>query len=442
MIVMDNLSVLYQVQPISVGQWDCEGLVSYLCRLANAHSVAVDDLVNRCLSPCSGYDFRTWRHFSWWNRSAAVSLFAPGRTERLETALAIATGLSAVRHLSLAALLPALDLAGMAADGARHCPECLRERPYPAAFRPILWDVNVVTVCPRHAIRLAPSRCGSPPAHYLGLWCRRQVPGVCARCGSLGLSCGGIPVERAAGVEMWVATQTGEMIAAVSGGEQFSPERVQQGVLAMATRIGEGRPYRAAAICGFSKARLFDWINGNRRIKFAPLLALCAAAGSDIVSALRGQPNYTVTGAFRYVCHRRPSERPSTVERRRAVLAALEAPACPSVAIVARQLGIHRTTLERTCPNEVHLLVERLRTLRRSEAIQRRVEATARLETAISHLRGAGKPVTVRNLYFESGILILKGSRFEPILLALCSYGPKFVKEDSREIKHSRANDV
>lgn len=367
-------------------------------------------------------------------KSVELTLFAPGRTERLETALAIATGLSAVRHLSLAALLPALDLAGMAADGARHCPECLRERPYPEAFRPILWDVNVVTVCPRHAIRLIPSVCGSPPACYLGLWCRRQAPGVCARCGSLGLSCGEIAVERATGEEMWLATQTGEMIAAVSGGEQFSPDCVRQGVLAMATRIGEGRPYRAASICGFSKARLFDWINGNRRIKFAPLLALCAVAGSDMVLALRGQPNYTLTSTFRYGSHRRSSKNPSTAERRRAVLAALEDPACPSVAAVAMQLGIHRTTLERACPNEVRLLVERLRKSLRAETAKRRVEATTRLETAISRLREAGKPITVRNLYLESGILVLKDSRFEPILLELCPNGPTSVKEESREI--------
>ncbi|MBN3845468.1 hypothetical protein G3N58_01295 [Paraburkholderia sp. Ac-20342] len=148
----------------------------------------------------------------------------------------------------------------MAADGPRHCPECLRERSYPAALRPILWDVSVVTVCPRHAMRLARSTCGSPPARRLGLWWRRQVPGVCARCGSLGLSCVSIGVERVTDDEMWVAAQTGEMIAALSGGERFSADRVQQGVLAMATRIGDGRPYRAAAVCGFSKARLFDWV--------------------------------------------------------------------------------------------------------------------------------------------------------------------------------------
>jgi len=431
---MDNLSVLYPIAPLFVGQWNCEGLVSYLCRLANAHAVAVDDLVNRCLSPCSGYEFRRWRHFSWWNRSAAVSLFARERTERLETALTIATGLSAVRHLSFAALLPALDLAGMATDGPRHCPECFRERPYPDAFRPTLWDVGVVTVCPHHAIRLVRSTCGSQPERYLGLWWRRQVPGVCARCGSLGLSCASIGVERATDDEMWVTAQTGEMIAALSGGERFSADRVRQGVLAMATRIGRGSPYRAAAICGFSKARLFDWVQGKRRIKFAPLLALCAAANSDLIPALRGHPNYTFTGTFRYECHRRSSGGPSMAVRRHAVLTALEDPACPSVATVADGLGIHRTTLEKSCPDEAGLLVERLRGSRQAATARRRVDAAARLEAAVSQLMAAAKPITVRNIYLVSGILVLKGSRFEPLLLALCPTFPMFPEEASREI--------
>jgi hypothetical protein len=71
-------------------------------------------------------------------------------------------------------------------------------------------------------------------------------------------------------------------------------------VIAMAHAIGDGQPYRAASVCGFNKARLFDWIRGTRRIKLSPLLALCAASGSDLVPAMRGQPHAQVRRSFRY----------------------------------------------------------------------------------------------------------------------------------------------
>lgn len=412
--------ILYPLPPTSIGRWDCEGIVSYLCRLAAAHTVAVDDLVNRCLSVCSGYDFSIWRHYSWWNRNASVSVFARGRTDRLANALALATGVAAVSRLSLSELSSALDLTGMAARVARHCPLCVCEMPYPAAFRPILWDIGLVTACPRHGIRLVPSVCGSPPELQLSLWCRRQVAGICTTCGKLGLKCVNVPEENASREEVWLAKNVGELIAAVSAGEGFSAARVRLGVVSMATRIGDGRPYRAASTCGFSKARLFDWVEGRRRIKFAPLLALCAASGSDVLSALRGEPCEAQTSTFRYSCHPRLSVYPVTAERVKRLRAALADPACPSVTSVARSLLIHRTTLEREFPSETGLLIERFKKKRCAATATRRAAARKAIEQAIDALQRKGRAISRRNLYLESGILVTNGSRFERIFLELC----------------------
>src|SRR5476649_2125869 len=108
------MSLLYALKPEGVNSQWCEGLVSYLCRLANAHTVAVDDLVNRALVDVSDTDFQTWRHFSFWNRSSAISLYTKARTLPLRDALLRATEVTEVRHLSLACLADVIDVTGMA----------------------------------------------------------------------------------------------------------------------------------------------------------------------------------------------------------------------------------------------------------------------------------------------------------------------------------------
>ena len=57
---------LYPLLPEGVGRRECEGLVSYLCRLAYAHGIAVDDLVARALARTSTEDFATAGHNGLW----------------------------------------------------------------------------------------------------------------------------------------------------------------------------------------------------------------------------------------------------------------------------------------------------------------------------------------------------------------------------------------
>jgi hypothetical protein len=69
--------------------------------------------------------------------------------------------------------------------------------------------------------------------------------------------------------------------------------------------------------------------------------------------------------------------------------------------------------------SEVQLLVERSKNARRIRTSMRYVETAERLEGVIGGLREQRKPVTVRNIYLDSGILITKGSRFDRILCDL-----------------------
>jgi hypothetical protein len=407
------MSLLYPLSPEGVGSPRCEGLVSYLCRLAGAHTVAVDDLVNGVLGDASDTDFHRWRHFSFWNRSNAVSLYAKARTLPLRDALYRATEVSEVQRLSFASLADVIAVTGMAATELQHCAACYFELPYPAAFRPLLWDVGAVKVCHRHRCALVPSRCGAPSSRKRSLWSRRQIPGVCPTCGALGYTCrADLPARAASCDELWVAEQTGALVAAVSAGQRFDGDTVRFAVHEMATIVGGGCPFRAAKECGFNKARLFDWIHGRRLVQYEPLLALCAAAGVNLVDAMRGVVSQGTRSLFRYVPRIASgaaipaSDRPEILRR----FAVDEGR--PSLSEVARTLKLARNTLIKAFPEETALIVQRHREHVLLAKRLRTEQTKNTLEEITGKLLNSGRSLTIRNIWLEGGIMVTPDSRY------------------------------
>ncbi|MGF6875246.1 TniQ family protein [Paraburkholderia sp. MM5477-R1] len=418
------MSLLYALKPEGVGSRRCEGLVSYLCRLANAHTVSVDDLVNGALGDISATDFRIWRHFSFWNRSNAVSLYTKARTLPLQDALYRATEVNEVQRLSLASLADVIDVAGMAATEPRHCAACYLAVPYPMAFRPLLWDVGVVTVCPQHLCALVPSRCGAPSSRQRARWSRRQVPGVCPTCGALNYECRADPPPRAASFdEVWVAEQTGAMIAAVSAGQRFDADAVRRAVYEMAAIVGGGRPFRAARKCGFSKARLFDWIHGRRLVKYKPLLALCAAAGVDVVDAMQGSVSQGTGCPYRYVPRSSNGGRVPYSERLQLLQRFSADDGRPSLSLVARMLKVSTRTLTKAFPEETALIIARHREHVLSGRLLRTDETKKKLEEIVGRLVDGGRSPTLRNVWLEGGIMVTPNSRYMVALQRILEAG-------------------
>lgn len=406
---------LYALLPIGIGTEDCESLVSYLCRLALQHCVSVDDLVNKWLANYSSTDFSTWRHFSTWMKDGTVSVFSEERTPALRDALVSATGVKAVGLLSMASLDGVIDLAGMASARRRYCPLCYEAADVDKLFSPVLWDLKAVDCCPIHQVRLASCVCGLALEHRRPRWHRVHLPGVCRECGAVAYACNArAGVDRdVSSIDVWVANQSARLIAAVSGGERFSVSAMSENVRELACLVGDGFPFRAAAVCGFSKARLYDWIHSVRPIKYAPLLALCAAAGVDVLEALRGrfQPKGEV--AFRYTPNRRPPDILALDDLRQRLADRLVDPECPSLGAVSKSLGYDRKTISQRLPNEAATLILRWRAARSTHTEANRREAESKIGAVANALRADGKAVTVRNVLLASGIFVGKGSRYE-----------------------------
>lgn len=408
-------TALYRLKLIGLGTPQCESAVSYLCGLANAHHVPVDALVNDVLTRFCHEDLSIWRHFSTWSRGAAINIFTRSRTMVLLSALKGATGMQELDRLSLAALNEAVDLRGSSSGDMRHCPACYRKVTAPTrAHRPLIWDLQLVRVCPVHRTPLVSSTCQATSTCILSTWSRHHIPGICPTCGSIGFRCCGVSGLTVDDADIWIANELGRVVAHVTAGERFKGEDVRESVVRLASLIGEGRPYRAARLCGISKARLFDWINGKKQIRLSPLVAICAVAGVGVVEALRGE---IATGGqpvqHKHSCVRDVRIRVDPSERSEVMRRAVVDVTCPSLSSVARSLGISTKYLSQCFPAQAGEVVRRHREARSSITEKRQLEANRMMAALAEELKAEGLQFTKRNVWLRRKVMVTSQSRFE-----------------------------
>lgn len=155
-------TLLFCLEPIGIGTPDCEGLTSYLVRLAREHSLPVRRLVSRLLFAAAPEsrprcDAKFFRQYA-----ATINGVGP-YAERFSQALNAATGRA---DLDVLTLLPWRGL--LAANGnrltspyRRWCADCLGDQVSAGlneVYWPLAWSMASVQTCHRHAVNLV-DRC-------------------------------------------------------------------------------------------------------------------------------------------------------------------------------------------------------------------------------------------------------------------------------------------
>lgn len=227
-------SRLFCLEPMGLGTPSVESMTSYVVRLAMTHHVQVSRLVVNEMIPLWGPNLLS-RHQSmspFWLHSASlngVSAQAARWAEVMEE-LTQRGNLSALTMLPWAAVVaPGLLLRSTRA----WCPRCydawrLAKQP---VYDPLLWALQVVTLCPTHQEPLRTS-CPYPDCgrtmHFLSPMAR---PGHCAHCGRwLGASQpepgGGTPCPAdELQWQRWVTTVVGELLMSATRLSSFPTEQ-------------------------------------------------------------------------------------------------------------------------------------------------------------------------------------------------------------------------
>ncbi len=271
-------SRLFALEPIGLGTADCEGLISYLVRLAREHSVDARVLFREEVFRQCG-NLGGLRYPIFFNGDAR-SVNGLGVYARV---FSHAAGeMTSREDLQLLTTLPWQGMfpekgAGLISRHPRWCKPCLRERRLRAegSYFPLAWSLELHTVCGRHGIRLSDScpRCGRrqpiiPFAPYLHR---------CAYCNGwlAAESRTDRPVD-AKGWELWLSSAIGDMIAHNhNAGACATGEAFRSLLPALVDRHADGEKKRFSKLLGMTETTMSCWITKGKKPTFPQFLKLC-----------------------------------------------------------------------------------------------------------------------------------------------------------------------
>lgn len=149
-------SHLFQLEPIGIGTPYVESLTNYIARLAELHCVTPKNLALKVLLPFQSQASTIQDHSRSFIGNApslnGCSLFARRLVEALQ-ALTLCNNLSSMTRVVWSEVIATNN---MVRRTKAWCPKCFGEwrEGHHAPYEPLLWALNGVDVCPRHAQRL------------------------------------------------------------------------------------------------------------------------------------------------------------------------------------------------------------------------------------------------------------------------------------------------
>jgi hypothetical protein len=411
-------SRLYSLEPVGVGTARVESLASYIARLAEAHNVSTGKLVRHEILCHFGRSYLPGNMTPFWSRQARAINGTNTWARDMVQVIEWLTMRQDLHFLTLQPWSEVLSSRGLLRHNRAWCPACFEERRQAGqiAYEPLIWILNVVTMCPSHRQRLC--LC-CPHCHKSLPWLEAYMrPGYCSRCrGWLGVP----SEEEAAGHhglnrdelkwQSWVADAVGELLAAAPGLPHLpGKDRVASGIAMYVERVAAGglnefaRKLQACNL-DIDPSSLCDWRSGKLLLRLSRLLQLCYCLGTSPFRFLTDETDavyFTELHTLEFSESPRPARRPpnpldidqlrKALER---VLASDEEPP-PSLNQVAKRLGYYEhTQLSRRLPEQSRAISERYRAYRKKKSIQRRERIRDEVRQAAFEIADRGEYPTM-----------------------------------------------
>jgi hypothetical protein len=270
---------LYGLPLAGAGTGDVESLRSYVQRLAAAHH----------LNPSTFSHFIFKRRED--RREGALHLNGVGAISMRFTELVEENTGVDVQAASMArfgTVVPAPYLVRQ--HHSVYCPMCvLSNSRSERAHSRLVWELEFVTACPRHGLKLQVRKCGALASGRLDPAQKPRLPDVCRDCGSIGLRCQEI-LETASVSELWIADQAAELVS-ISNIEvrALSLDRLRDGIASSVKHQFGGQPVKAAKMAGLARATVLTWLQGNSRPALGALFRYAIHAQASVVGLFRGE---------------------------------------------------------------------------------------------------------------------------------------------------------
>lgn len=398
---------------------ETESLGSYLARLAHRHRLTIRVFIDAYINRDKGDRAVT---FGWsWLASDAKELAGVNpKPASMADWIERNSGAVGLRRCSLTYLSRFLCGQKLVTKEARICRACLEEdqRRGGPVFERLLWRLEAVRVCDRHACRLVPAcACDGTPirAH------RRKISGGCRECHVRQHEHGPTHEnDNRLEAEIWVTQQCRNLIALLPKLAEADPAHMKAQLRAF---LMENSNIRAGATVGdIDSASFATWIsNPTARCTLSRLMDIALAHRLDVAELVQGriQPSDAPAGQ-KALTPRRTYRKVDHTDLRLQMQAAIGSGI--SVSALSRQLNVAICSLHRHKDLYEQLVTQSIRHKKQRETL-RRTALVGEVEDIIVRLLSKQKPLSLRNASIEAGVTwpptSPRGQAFKNMLLLL-----------------------
>lgn len=367
-----------------------ESLISYMMRLADAHSIQPNVLIGKAivlLLSCPSQGRQPYAHrTAFWVGSPVLNGMTP-LTDRFVQALTDLTQQHDLRFLTMLPWKEVLSYLHSVRRTRAWCAACLEEWYVKGqtVYEPLLWALEGIHQCGVHGclLQIVCPHCAST----LRTLAPHVQPGYCDRCnrwlgGPLPGKTSTTSVSEEEGIwNRWVAMAVGELLAAAP---KLLSTPCRDNIAASMKSVVNGNQLALARHLQMTQATIWQWLEGVRIPQLWMLLRMCyclqisplafLTGKAEAICATAGTPLHSTLPSSK-----RSQRRPYTrfdVERMRsaleAVLSSTEEPP-PPMSEVARSLSSDQSILRRYFPELCRAISKRYlddKTKKRGERIQ------------------------------------------------------------------------
>lgn len=408
---MPARSKLVSLRPQAIGTPYCEGLISYITRLAYVHMLGPQHLVQKIIAPIADIHLET-SMISFSQGSARTMNSYMRYAARFSDAVTTLTQQEGLKNLTL---LPWRDLldpkgSGLLREYVAVCPKCLDQ--FDAAgteiYYPLIWYLRAARICSKHHCRLEDTclSCGKRQI-FVG---RYPTLGYCTHCGAwLGTSAARerttSQMDEISVRDTFMTAAIEEMIAYNSRAEQFvSHKLLVDRVDKYCQHLTNGKLSQFEKYLGINQHSIANWKNKMTRPRLDTFLELCFRLGQKPLAFLTAEVPadlaYSVKEFPKITTIKRPKPSQNTLEIiRKRLEEILEGTDPPSQPIIANSIGVtisfllyHFPELCRAISDKRRKIISNNTMLKRAEKIEK---AKAITESMFTELR----PISRRKLW-------------------------------------------
>ncbi len=405
-IEMPPRSKLYCLAPLGMGTVEIESLTSYIHRLAWAYRVNPRVLVSQEILPHLSKAYYTQPdpgHLGSFSRTRSMSINGTGEVARDWTeVLEQLTMRSDLRFLTLRPWAHGLPAWGLLRNTPQWCPVCYNEwqEQKQPVYQPLLWTLQAVTVCLRHAQPLV-EHCPACQKLQSAIASKRLL-GCCTQCGTW---LGNKREKEGSHVDDhdllnwqgWVVSTVEELSLASRAFGSLPWSELSKGMTACVEAVGGCRAF--GRLMKASKMVASSWLNKQRTPSFSYVLEMCYVLNVSPLQLMTVEPErlkkrLLAEAIYRQppcTKHRLPASKGDVPFMQQFIQRVLDGEIGPlPVRHVARRLEVGEKFLVGRFPHECAQITAQYQVSRAERAKQRVMQECAEVRQAVLTLDNQG----------------------------------------------------